>query len=104
MSDKETRTVKINGQKYHLVGKRESHKNIASVYSKETTTNKNTLMAKKKSMKKKWAGLKDRENYVSLPELMQKALTEAVESVEKEREQSEKIDEAVENIKETYER
>lgn len=100
---KETRTVTINEQSYHIIGESTKRKNIATVYDDDHPGRReDAVMAKKKERKEKWLGLVS-NNVQDLPNLMQDALTEAVQEVEQERLQSEQIDEMVDNVKETYE-
>jgi len=104
MTNKERRRVTINDQKYYIVGKEDSRRVQATVYDDEQNgTRDGNEMVEVKESKKGTFGFRDKPAR-SLPEVMQDALSQAVESVEHERMQSEEIDSRVEEIKETYER
>lgn len=103
MTTKETRTVTINDHSYYVVGKESDRRVTAKVYDDDSSGRMDdNLMVEKSSRKNKWFGQK-RVSYPKLPELMQDALSKAVESVEQERLQKEEIDERIDNVRETYE-
>lgn len=104
MKNKERRRVTINDQDYYIVGEESSRSVKATVYDDEQSgTATDNEMVEVKESKKGTFGFRDKPAR-SLPEIMQDALSQAVESVEHERMQSEEIDSRVEEIKDTYER
>jgi len=104
---KEIRNVEINGQDYYIVGESSARSNSVKVYDDTSngTRDKEDILVQRRENKSRWLEpirLGTHEP-TALPEMMQNALTEAVQEVEQERLQSQKIDELVDNVKETYE-
>lgn len=99
----ERRRVTINEQSYRVIGKVKNRSIRAKVYDDGTPSANQDPMVEIREPTVKWLGLRDIDSHRQLPEIMQDALTEAVEEVENERLESEEIDERVKNVKETYE-
>lgn len=100
---RERRCVTINGKEYSVVGVVKSTKIDARVFDLDESEPNSDPIVSMTERRTKWLGFRERDHHKSLPDVMQGALSSAVESVENERMESEEIDERIENIKETYE-
>ncbi len=99
----ESRRVKINDKRYRIVGYENGRKVEAIVYEDDGPSG--STMAEVVELKHRLRGLVPvKRSHRSLPEVMQDALTKAVEQVENKRLTEEEIDERIDNVKETYER
>lgn len=104
MENKERRTVEINGKEYTIVGVETDTKIVVDVFDGDKQgRSSDAVMVEHRHRKKGVLTIREKP-HPELPEAMQRALSEAVNTVETKRSKREEIDSRLEDVKESYEK